>query len=86
MYILLIELSDNKLSNNKLSNNKLSNNKLSDNNLAGELVENRTFFKPITIEEIVIFTIKLETGGQRISRKHRCKVTKLKSKFYLLLR
>ena len=45
MYILLIELSDNKLSNNKLSNNKLSNNKLSDNNLAGELVENKTFFK-----------------------------------------
>ena len=38
MYILLIELSDNKLSNNKLSNNKLS-----DNNLAGELVDNRTF-------------------------------------------
>ena len=48
----LIELSDNKLSNNKLSNNKLSN-----NNLASELVENRTFFKPITSEEIVIFMI-----------------------------
>ena len=43
----LIELSDNKLSNNKLSNN----------NLASELVENRSFFKPITIEEIVIFMI-----------------------------
>ena len=39
----------------KLSDNKLSNNKLSDNNLASELVENRTFFKPITSEEIVIF-------------------------------
>ena len=49
----LIELSDNKLSNNKLSNNKLS-----DNNLASELVENRSFFKPITIEDIVIFMIK----------------------------
>ena len=44
----LIELSDNKVSNNKLSNNKLS-----DNNLASELVENRTFFKPIKSEEIV---------------------------------
>ena len=41
----LIELSDNKLSSNKLSNNKLS-----DNNLASELVENRTFFKPVTNE------------------------------------
>ena len=30
---------------------------LSDNNLANELVENRTFFKPITIEEFVIFVI-----------------------------
>ena len=48
----LIELSDSKLSDNKLSDNKLS-----DNNLAGELVENRSFFKPITIEEIVIFMI-----------------------------
>ena len=38
--------------------NKLSNNKLSDNNLASELVENRSFFKPITIEEIVIFMTK----------------------------
>ena len=51
----LIELSDNKLSDNKLSDNKLS-----DNNLAGELVENRSFSKPITIEEIVIFMIKAE--------------------------
>ena len=47
------KLSDNKLSDNKLSDNKLSDNKLSDNNLAGELVENRSFFKPITIKEIV---------------------------------
>ena len=46
-----------KLSDNKLSNNKLSNNRLSDNNLASELVENRTFFKPIISEEIVIFMI-----------------------------
>ena len=42
------------LSHNKLSNNKVSDNKLSDNNLPGELVENKTFLKPITIEEIVI--------------------------------
>ena len=48
----LIELSDNKLSDNKLSNNKLS-----DNNLASELGENKEFFKPIAIEEIVIFMI-----------------------------
>ena len=34
---------------------------LSDNNLASELVENRTFFEPITIKEIVIFMIKLVT-------------------------
>ena len=46
--VWLIELSDNKLSNNKLSDNKLP-----DNNLASELVENRTFFKQITSEEIV---------------------------------
>ena len=32
---------------------------LSDNNLASELVENRSFFKPITIEEIVIFMISI---------------------------
>ena len=51
----LIELSDNKLSDNKLSNNRLS-----DNNLASELVEKRSFFKPITIEEIVIFMISLD--------------------------
>ena len=37
---------------------ELSDNKLSDNNLASELAENRSFFKPITIEEIVIFMIK----------------------------
>ena len=46
----LVELSDNKLSDNKVSDNKLS-----DNNLTGELVGK--FFKPITIEEIVIFMI-----------------------------
>jgi len=39
----------------ELSDNKLPDNKLSDNNLTSELVENRSFFKPITIEEIVIF-------------------------------
>ena len=48
----LVELSDNKLSDNKVSDNTLS-----DNNLTGELVGNRSFFKPITIEEIVIFMI-----------------------------
>ena len=32
-------------------------NELSDNNLASELVENRSFFKPVIIEEIVIFMI-----------------------------
>ena len=34
-------------------------NKLSYNNLASELVGNRSFLKPITIEEIVIFMIKM---------------------------
>ena len=43
----------------ELSDSKLSNNKLSDNNLASELVENRGVFKPITIEEIVIFMISV---------------------------
>ena len=47
----------NELSDNKLPNNKLSNNKLSGNNSASESVENRTFLKPITIEEIEIFLI-----------------------------
>ena len=36
---------------------EMSVNKLSDNNLASGLVENRSSFKPITIEEIVIFVI-----------------------------
>jgi len=36
---------------------ELSDNKLSDNNLASELVENGSFFKPIIIEEIVIFMV-----------------------------
>ena len=53
----LIELFDNKLSDNRLSDNRLSDNRLSDNNLASELVENRSFLKPSTIEEIVIFMI-----------------------------
>ena len=51
-----VELSDNKLSDNKLSDNKLS--ELSDNNLARQLVGNISFFKPSTIEEIVIFMIR----------------------------
>ena len=37
---------------------ELSDNKLSDNSLTSELVGNRSFFKPITIKEIVIFMIK----------------------------
>ena len=41
----------------ELSGNRLSNSKLSDNNLANELVETRSFFEPILIEEIVIFMI-----------------------------
>ena len=36
---------------------ELSDNKLSDNNLASELSGKQEFFKPITIEEIVIFMI-----------------------------
>jgi len=40
---------------------ELSNNKLSDNNLASELVENGSFFKPITVKEIVIFMIIIIT-------------------------
>ena len=44
----------------KLSDNKLSDNELSDYNLARKLKENGSF-KPITIEEIVIFMIKLNT-------------------------
>ena len=40
----------------ELSDNKLSNNKISNDNLApSELVKNRSFFKPITIEEIIIY-------------------------------
>ena len=52
----LVELSDNKLSDNKVFDNKLS-----DNNLTRELVGNTSFFKPITIEEIVIFFIRIVT-------------------------
>ena len=51
------KLSDNRLSDNRLSDNRLSDNRLSDNNLASELVENRSFLKLSTIEEIVIFKI-----------------------------
>ena len=36
---------------------KLSDGKLSDNNLASELVENRSFFTPVAIEEIVILKL-----------------------------
>ena len=46
-----------KIGSLKLSNKKLSDSKLFGNNLASELVENESFFKPITIEEIVIFII-----------------------------
>ena len=51
------ELSDNELSDNELSDNELSDDELSDNNLASELVENRSFFTPVTIEEIVILKL-----------------------------
>ena len=51
-FVWFVELSDNKRSDNKMSDNKLS-----DNNLTSKLVGNRSFFKPITIEEIVIFMI-----------------------------
>jgi len=44
----------------ELSDNKLSDDKLSDNNLTSELVENKSFFKANTIEEIVIFMIRGE--------------------------
>ena len=44
----------------ELSHNTLSDNKLSDNNLTSELVSNRSFFKPITIEEVVIFMINCD--------------------------
>ena len=37
---------------------KLHNNKLSNNNLASEIVESRSFLKPITIQEVVIFMVK----------------------------
>ena len=51
------ELSDNELSDDELSDDELSDNELSDNNLASELVENRSFFTPVTIEEIVILKL-----------------------------
>ena len=46
---------------------ELSNNKLSDNNLASELVGNRSFFKPITIEKIVIFMIRRDIYYEMIT-------------------
>ena len=49
----LIELSDDELSSNKLSDNNLQ--------LASELVESGSYFKPIIIEEIVIFINGLVT-------------------------
>ena len=51
------ELSDDELSDNELSDDELSDDELSDNNLASELVENRSFFTPVTIEEIVILKL-----------------------------
>ena len=51
------ELSDNELSDDELSDNELSDDELSDNNLASELVENRSFFTPVTIEEIIILKL-----------------------------
>ena len=42
---------------------------LSDNNLASELVGNRSFFKPITIEEIVIFMVKWKTQVKKMMLK-----------------
>ena len=53
----------------ELSDNKLSDNKLSDNNLASELVGNRSFLKPITIEEIVIFMINKEINKKGTAKK-----------------
>ena len=61
---LLIELSDNKLSDNKLSDNKL----------ASELVENKSFLKPITIEKIVIFMIMKIKNHTEISTYHSSRV------------
>ena len=41
---------------------------LSDNNLASELLENRSFFEPITIEEIPIFMILCDTVSYDLQR------------------
>lgn len=43
----------------ELSDNKVSNGKLPDSNLASELVENSSFFQPITIQGIVISMMKI---------------------------
>ena len=68
----------------ELSDNKLSDNKLSDNNLTSELVGNRSFFKPITIEEIVIFMIiivkKVINPSTQQSDRKRTRKTKNKIK------
>ena len=40
---------------------------LSDNNLASELAGNKIFFKPITIDEIVIFMISVFSTVSNIS-------------------
>ena len=47
---------------------KLSNNKLSDNNLGSELVGNRSFFKPITIEEINFYDYAFYNSARIITR------------------
>ena len=64
MWLLLVNSNDNfecdwhfELSDNELSDNELSGDELSDNNLASELVENRSFFTPVAIEEIVILKL-----------------------------
>ena len=54
--------------------NELSDNKLSDNKLASELVENKSFLKPITIEKIVIFMIMKIKNHTEISTYHSSRV------------
>ena len=49
----------------ELSDNNPSDNNPSDNNLASELVGNRSFFKSITIEEIVVFMIRMDITTNR---------------------
>ena len=40
-----------------------SDNRLYDSNLGVKLVENSSFYKPVTIEEIVIFTISPDVNA-----------------------